>query len=372
MTNTDLKTSIARWLRNINQPLFHDSEGSADDPVSPKGSRDDTFDVLKGIAIILMILGHCNVGPLHAFIFTFHMPLFFFVAGYFLKTRPLHREIGTSLKRLIIPYIFSVFCILLIIAILDFADKGWIDISCFTDYALRFLLGFKGGSAPEWLHGEIRALWFFLALFWARAIVVFLINTIKSVSVLCIIILMLSLCGTFCGEHFFVPFCIPLGISATGFVYAGFFIHKHNLLKSAKITTFFPALLILWLYSWMRDGVNIAFFHYPTGYIFGLLGAFGALYSLYKFAEYFFNRESIFWKFILWSGRYSIVIYSFHAIDENTIKWKILAHHLHITFEYFDFFQIISRMTITFFIAYMILKIKPIRENIFQVKMDKN
>lgn len=372
MTITDLKTSIAHWLRDFNQPLFQNLEGNTDISVSQRDSRDDTFDVLKGIAIILMILGHCNVGPLHGFIFTFHMPLFFFVTGYFLKTRPLHTEIGTSLKRLIIPYIFSVFCILLIISFLDFTDKGWIDIACLKDNSLRFLLGFKGGTAPEWLHGEIRALWFFLALFWARAIVVFLINTIKSASALCIIILILSLLGAFCGEHYFVPFCIPLGISATGFVYAGFLIRKYNLLKSAKITTFFPVLLILWLYSWTQDGVNIAFFHYPTGYIFGLFGAFGAFYSLYKFVQYFFNKESIFWKFVLWGGRYSIVIYSLHAIDENTIKWKILAHHLHISFEYFDLFQIISRITITFFIAYMILKIKPIREYIFQIKTNKN
>ncbi len=245
MTVYNLKSTLSTWLRKLNQPFFLNQEETEPPTLQQNGSRDDAFDVLKGIAIILMILGHCNVGHLRAFIFSFHMPLFFFVTGYFLKIRPLRIEIGISLKRLMVPYIFSVFFILTIISFQDFVDKGWIDLASFKDNSLRFLLGFKGGSAPEWLHGEIRALWFFLALFWARSIIVVLINSIKSAPARCIIILMLSLLGAFCGEHFFVPFCIPLGISATGFVYAGFLIRKYNLLNSAKITTFFPVLLIL-------------------------------------------------------------------------------------------------------------------------------
>lgn len=368
MLISDLKKNLYSWLHKFNQPILLNEEKTETLSLPQNGGRDKTFDVLKGIAIILMILGHCYVGPLRAFIFSFHMPLFFFVTGYFLKIRPLHIEIGINLKRLIVPYVFSVFCILIIMSIQNFANKGWIDTLYIKDTSLRFLLGFKGNSAPEWLHGEIRALWFLLALFWAKAIVVFLINTIKSIPVLCIITLILSLWGAFCGEHFFMPFSIPLGVSATGFVYAGFLIRKHNLLNSATIKTFFPVLLILWLYSWTRDGMDIALFRYPTGYIFGLLGAFGAFYSLYKFVQYFFNKESIFWKFILWGGRYSIVIYCCHAIDENTVNWRILAQHLHISLEYFDFFQIISRITITFFIAFMVLKIKFIRKCIFQIK----
>ena len=162
MTITDLKTSIAHWLRDFNQPLFQNLEGNTDISVSQRDSRDDTFDVLKGIAIILMILGHCNVGPLHGFIFTFHKPLLFCDRLFFKDTAFAYRNRHEP-KTPNNPLYF--FCILLIISFLDFADKGWIDIACLKDNSLRFLLVFKGGTAPEWLHGEIRALWFFLALF---------------------------------------------------------------------------------------------------------------------------------------------------------------------------------------------------------------
>ena len=65
-------------------------------------NRDDLFDVLKGIAIILVIVGHCHLTKLRPIIYSFHIPIFFFITGYFLKIRPLRQEITLSIKRLII------------------------------------------------------------------------------------------------------------------------------------------------------------------------------------------------------------------------------------------------------------------------------
>lgn len=47
-------------------------------------SRDIAVDVAKGIGILLVILGHLK-NPLMDFIYAFHMPLFFFVSGMFVK-----------------------------------------------------------------------------------------------------------------------------------------------------------------------------------------------------------------------------------------------------------------------------------------------
>ncbi len=43
--------------------------------------RIEWIDVLKGIGIILVILGHTHV-LFRTYIFSFHMPLFFFISGY--------------------------------------------------------------------------------------------------------------------------------------------------------------------------------------------------------------------------------------------------------------------------------------------------
>ncbi len=46
-------------------------------------SRLQYIDVLKGIAIILVLIGHRSVNEyVTVFIYMFHMPLFFFISGY--------------------------------------------------------------------------------------------------------------------------------------------------------------------------------------------------------------------------------------------------------------------------------------------------
>ena len=50
--------------------------------------RNEIIDIMKGIGIIAVIIGHMwNVPevPYRNFIFSFHMPLFFLIAGYFYK-----------------------------------------------------------------------------------------------------------------------------------------------------------------------------------------------------------------------------------------------------------------------------------------------
>lgn len=49
--------------------------------------RDPTFDILKGVAILLMMTCHLvyKGGWIHQAVFSFRMPLFFLIAGYFTK-----------------------------------------------------------------------------------------------------------------------------------------------------------------------------------------------------------------------------------------------------------------------------------------------
>lgn len=77
--------------------------------------RINKYDNLKGLAIILIVLGHLLlslqnntiVGTLKDFIWIFHLPIFYFVAGYFSKIGP--DEPIKSFKRILIPYF--IFCI---------------------------------------------------------------------------------------------------------------------------------------------------------------------------------------------------------------------------------------------------------------------
>lgn len=71
--------------------------------------RVDFIDSAKGLAICLMVLGHCGYeGSVRDFIYTFHMPLFFILSGVFLGKKDLRfsESLKKNAKSLLIPYMF--------------------------------------------------------------------------------------------------------------------------------------------------------------------------------------------------------------------------------------------------------------------------
>ena len=69
-------------------------------------ARSPYWDTLKGLLILLVILGHCGTAlseGLLSVIYSFHMPLFVFISGYFSKKQPV---ISKQNKRLAIIYLF--------------------------------------------------------------------------------------------------------------------------------------------------------------------------------------------------------------------------------------------------------------------------
>ena len=73
--------------------------------------RINRFDNLKGFAILLIVFGHlCFIYDknnlvylLRNFVYLVHLPIFFFVSGYFSKIGP--NEPIKAFKRLLVPYI---------------------------------------------------------------------------------------------------------------------------------------------------------------------------------------------------------------------------------------------------------------------------
>lgn len=94
--------------------------------------RDLLFDYIKGILILIVVYGHClywldgtQNTPLYysipQIIYTFHMPLFIFLSGYFYfnkKNENLTKTIKIKFNRLILPHLF--FNIVMIIPIFVF------------------------------------------------------------------------------------------------------------------------------------------------------------------------------------------------------------------------------------------------------------
>lgn len=62
--------------------------------------RDLSFDIAKGIAIFLMVIGHTSIPKIaNTWIYSFHMPLFFFVSGVFFNLKNIQSGVFSSLLK---------------------------------------------------------------------------------------------------------------------------------------------------------------------------------------------------------------------------------------------------------------------------------
>ena len=78
--------------------------------------RIEYLDIAKGIGILLVVLGHNDFEVIslfaHQVIYSFHMPLFFFLSGYFLNTStPFFDFFKKRFHTLLKPYFFTIFLI---------------------------------------------------------------------------------------------------------------------------------------------------------------------------------------------------------------------------------------------------------------------
>ena len=70
--------------------------------------RDYSIDVARGIACLLVIIGHIHSTPalLHTWVYSFHMPLFFAISGMVMKNEePLSVFVKKRVNGLLLPYI---------------------------------------------------------------------------------------------------------------------------------------------------------------------------------------------------------------------------------------------------------------------------
>lgn len=130
-----------------------------------EAKRDITFDLMKGIAILAMLCGHCIIpNVLHSFIYIWHMPLFFIVSGYFYHPKSRTKCLKTSFLGLLVPYFLTCGIALGVSLVLSMENShkiffGTLGVSS-EWFGSNAIIGY-GGNGP---------LWFLMALFWCRII----------------------------------------------------------------------------------------------------------------------------------------------------------------------------------------------------------
>lgn len=78
-----------------------------------KKDRIAWIDMLKGLAIILVVVGHNASETVSNFIYCFHMPLFFLLSGFVFSPKDPKVYLRRSWNRLMVPYIFFTIVIMI-------------------------------------------------------------------------------------------------------------------------------------------------------------------------------------------------------------------------------------------------------------------
>jgi len=148
-------------------------------------AHDKTFSIFKAIGILLIVMGHTAIGtPLYTFTYLFHIPIFFFVAGYFFKDAYVDKPwlfLRKKLVRFYVPWlVYGIVFVLLhnlflkyhLIAY-DFHAQKVIEPYLFSDIVqkiggvLTFFLWKEPLLAPLWfLFGMFSGLSVFYAVTW--------------------------------------------------------------------------------------------------------------------------------------------------------------------------------------------------------------
>lgn len=276
-------------------------------------------DFAKGIVIILVVVAHVmHRGTFEiAFIYTFHMPFFFIMAGYLLNVAKYEKRyndfVNKSFKRLVVPYflanflyypIWFIFCHLMgRLAIYDWAYRAPLDV-------LRNI--FIGNIPAEDIWLVLHPLWFLTCLFFAEIIFLklhsyFNENTSKFLAIL----LILAVAGYILGNRLPLPLGMDIALVAQIFIFAGNFIKKNNLLEQMNFGSCIVFWALVFAITYLNGKITMDGREYGNLILLYIGGIVGSL-AVMKISMWLTNLNNKVFDFVKYCGKQSMAILIFH------------------------------------------------------------
>lgn len=244
--------------------------------------RDNTIDVVKGILIISMIVGHFNIdSTLRMIIYSCHMIAFVFFSGYFYKK-------GTNLwhmaKSFLMPYGFFG-----VIYLFSKCYGG--TLQQYWDTIKQIMLGMSFSKNVLTNVGLIGSMYFVLMLFIIRLLYQ-AINRIVPNDFSCILVcLCISWGGVALGKAgYWLPWSFDVACYAIIFYMIGHFFQKYGIMDKVQANHVIYFLLCpVWVYMIYAGSMEIAIRNYGS-YGLVIIGSVCGVLMVYKFCGYI-NRE---------------------------------------------------------------------------------
>ncbi len=291
--------------------------------------RLEYLDIARGIAMISIVLGHLGIRSFNKVVFTYHLPIFFIISGFFLSTRD---SVGSFIRKkirlLIIPYIVASIAIIasaVCMCLIFEKGAGLKEVLKRWGFAAVYGAG-DTYQQPFYVQG-IGAIWFLLATFWAVVMMRILLNYNKWIRLIMVAILFTAAIWT--RQHFFwFPLSIQAGCTALLFVYIGYLIKESkdilSILPMEVMAAWTVFALVVWL-SFVKDFQSFWLVHSDIGR--GFVDIFGSLCGCYILVLISYGIERWFslpGKVFGFLGKNSLIMLIVHIVEQNTFRWWTL------------------------------------------------
>lgn len=233
-----------------------------------KNNRIQWVDVAKGMAILLMVVGHeINYMPyVYPLIFSFHMPLFFILSGY--TSRPV--EDVATLKIKVIKTFKQLYPLAVLMVIL-FSIESWI-VNQQTVYILikSIIKGLIFGSNnPVHGIGNVDVMWFLYAFCYGKAMFDLVMVLVKDNRWRGVIVVILSGSGMLISTKIWLPQALDVAMVVPLFMFAGQLLRKYaNQINQFMNWKWYGVLIIIWLVLVCSQvTIDISIRHYPDYFV---------------------------------------------------------------------------------------------------------
>ena len=322
-----------------------------------KTNRVFFIDIARGIAILLMIGGHVlGYGIKRDIIFSFHMPLFIIVSGYFYKDKPLKEHLKYLLLHLLIPSFLIIFVVNMIMNIPDIGFIQSLLISFKT-----VITGWSHQANITYNFPSVGILWFIYFLIIMKLLFIITKKISKDNDILLLLLILLeSFIGYFIGvKGCFLPWSIDISFACIILYYFGYIIHKYDVLNKIISNNYMMILLlILWIIGIICNPIEIAMRSYPNGlwsFISAISGSL-VVFKLSSLIEKYLKNTS---KILGWCGKYSLYILLINYIESKFIKYNFYLYNPSVT----KISIILIRWIIVLLCTFIVVKIIDIIHN---------
>lgn len=316
-------------------------------------NRDPVFDVMKGIGIVLMLVGHIPPGEkIYCFIYSFHMPLFFLLSGAFAKvSSDLKDAIVKDLKRLVSPVLVTMAFIIALSPLYYFIDGNFNNVVA----QVLSLLWLGDAVRTKWGLVTIDSMWFLMALFWARCLFRVVARCCEKIQKLrdeIILVVCVALSFAAISLHHQLP-PAPLGLlkglSAVQFYAIGWYLKNHKLPD-----WMFASFVVCWLLALRFGGIDMVRYYYGC-YPLDVLGAVGATTLVYLLSKAVCTYLAKPGKLLQWFGVNSLLILCVNTLDRKTCFVRAIKNvmSMDLTGVYSVMFHYAIEMVLVFVILLM-------------------